>query len=66
MLQTWTSAATIRCSMHPKIDAIPLDGYGEIESKPSAHTTVHCDDLYHTCTFEVAAPITPHWKVLRS
>ena len=33
MLQTWTSAATIRCYMHPNIDAIPLDGDREIETK---------------------------------
>ena len=22
------------------------------------------DDLYHVCTWQVYAPITPHWKVL--
>ena len=65
MLQTWTCVATTRCYKHSKFDAILLYGYRETESKCfcTQYSTFISDDLYHT---KVSAPVTHHWKELRS
>ena len=64
LFQLDISAATIRSYMYMHC-IIPQEGFGEI-NVCTHNSTCMRDDLYHAHTFEVSAPITPHWKELQS